>query len=169
MAQPQTALNGMTLSNPTAKPEIRSGAGLTFRRHFTDSRVSPFDAVEWERRTARRFRCELLEGRIRKRIWLVACRSQQGDGRKRRFIGEGLVVSRDTLRPHGVPQIPAQGRHQVQQPMPGDGLESGLRVRAMRCCDSGHARRRIIGLDAGGILRLRYGNRSEEQQSEERR
>ena len=28
-------------------------AGLEFRRYFTDGKVSPFDAVEWERRTAK--------------------------------------------------------------------------------------------------------------------
>ena len=29
-----------------------AGKGLSFARHFTDGRLSPFDAVEWEKRTA---------------------------------------------------------------------------------------------------------------------
>src|SRR5713226_5745446 len=48
MAHVKTELNGKT--------QIASGTetrkGLEFRRHFTDGRLSPFDAVEWEKRTA---------------------------------------------------------------------------------------------------------------------
>src|SRR5215469_14606859 len=36
----------------TITTEARSKQGLDFKRHFTDGRVSPFDTVEWERRTA---------------------------------------------------------------------------------------------------------------------
>jgi ribonucleoside-diphosphate reductase alpha chain len=56
MAQTKMAPNEH--SNETATPavtttaEMRSGSGLEFRRYFTNGRVSPFDAVEWERRTA---------------------------------------------------------------------------------------------------------------------
>src|SRR3984893_2529020 len=56
MAQAKMAWNDN--SNETATPavtttaEVQPGSGLEFRRLFTDGRVSPFDAVEWERRTA---------------------------------------------------------------------------------------------------------------------
>src|SRR3984893_11468431 len=56
MAQAKMAWNDN--SNETATPavtttaEVQPGSGLEFRRYFTDGRVSPFDAVEWERRTA---------------------------------------------------------------------------------------------------------------------
>ena len=32
--------------------QMKRKTGLEFRRHFTDGRISPFDAVEWEKRTA---------------------------------------------------------------------------------------------------------------------
>src|SRR5580698_1020040 len=59
MAQTKTSLNEETVKN-TGTPEVKSGApevkkpgtGLEFRRQFSDGRVSPFDAVVWERRTA---------------------------------------------------------------------------------------------------------------------
>ncbi len=35
-----------------AATEKTAGKGLTFKRYFTDGRKSPFDAVEWEKRTA---------------------------------------------------------------------------------------------------------------------
>src|SRR4029077_7635352 len=34
------------------EPKTRRASGLDFERRFTDGKVSPFDAVEWERRTA---------------------------------------------------------------------------------------------------------------------
>jgi len=34
------------------KPAARIGKGLAFPRYFTDGKKSPFDAVEWEKRTA---------------------------------------------------------------------------------------------------------------------
>ena len=34
-------------------PPAQAGEGLSIRRYFTDSRVHPFDAVEWELRDAR--------------------------------------------------------------------------------------------------------------------
>ena len=43
--------NDNPISTTTA-PEIRSNDGLEFKRYFTDGRVSPFDAVEWEKRVA---------------------------------------------------------------------------------------------------------------------
>jgi len=55
MANQKTVLNGKTETRPEAHPE-KAGAGrktgVEFRRRFTDGKVSPFDAIEWERRTA---------------------------------------------------------------------------------------------------------------------
>jgi ribonucleoside-diphosphate reductase alpha chain len=51
MAHPKIALNDKTLPT-TMTPETQSGAGLQFRRYFTDGEVSPFDRVEWDYRTA---------------------------------------------------------------------------------------------------------------------
>src|ERR1700683_467926 len=66
MAQTKTTLNEEAVKN-TGTPEAKSGAtqnsevsttvkrpgtGLEFRRQFSDGRISPFDAVVWERRTA---------------------------------------------------------------------------------------------------------------------
>ena len=48
MATAKTALTGKTVSTA----EITTGKGLPFERYFTDGKVSPFDAVEWERRAA---------------------------------------------------------------------------------------------------------------------
>ncbi len=51
MADPQMALQNSTVTTTTTS-EPRPKTGLDFKRYFTDGRVSPFDAVEWERRTA---------------------------------------------------------------------------------------------------------------------
>src|SRR5260221_12626903 len=48
MATAKTALTGKTVSTA----EITTGKGLPFERYFTDGKVSPFEAVEWEKRTA---------------------------------------------------------------------------------------------------------------------
>jgi len=48
MAETRTALNGQT----ETEQKTQRATGLEFQRRFTDGRVSPFDAVEWERRTA---------------------------------------------------------------------------------------------------------------------
>ncbi|MGC1637387.1 MAG: hypothetical protein WA744_18180, partial [Candidatus Acidiferrales bacterium] len=48
MAETRTALNGMTETNQIT----RRATGLEFQRRFTDGKTSPFDKVEWERRTA---------------------------------------------------------------------------------------------------------------------
>ena len=51
MAEPRMAkiqVNGKT----NVQPEVRLTGGLEFRRMFTNGKVSPFDAVEWERRMA---------------------------------------------------------------------------------------------------------------------
>src|SRR4029077_9723192 len=48
MAETRTALNAHT----ETEPKTRRASGLDFERRFTDGKVSPFDAVEWERRTA---------------------------------------------------------------------------------------------------------------------
>ncbi|OLB35916.1 MAG: ribonucleoside-diphosphate reductase, adenosylcobalamin-dependent [Acidobacteria bacterium 13_2_20CM_57_17] len=47
------ALNGKSLATDTAeKTAVSTGKGLAFERFFTDGKKSPFDAVEWEKRTA---------------------------------------------------------------------------------------------------------------------
>jgi len=50
------ALNEKTLAGSPepaqSQPQTQRPAGLDFRRFFTDGKVSPFDAVEWDRRTA---------------------------------------------------------------------------------------------------------------------
>src|SRR5579863_764369 len=53
MATVKPALNGKSLQTGVS-PENTTGAqaGLVFERFFTDGKVSPFDAVEWEKRTA---------------------------------------------------------------------------------------------------------------------
>ena len=52
MAHTKMALNEKTLSKSPVKTEAHPGRGLQFRRSFADGRVSPFDAVTWQRRTA---------------------------------------------------------------------------------------------------------------------
>src|SRR5438874_3535645 len=52
MAEPKMALQNDKPISTTPTPEIRSNTGLDFKRHFTDGRVSPFAAVEWEKRVA---------------------------------------------------------------------------------------------------------------------
>src|ERR1700732_3741937 len=53
MATVRTALHGKSLQTGVS-PEKSTGenTGLVFNRYFTDGRTSPFDAVEWEKRTA---------------------------------------------------------------------------------------------------------------------
>jgi ribonucleoside-diphosphate reductase alpha chain len=48
MAETRMAFNGRT----ETEPMTRRATGLDFQRRFTDGRVSPYDKVEWERRTA---------------------------------------------------------------------------------------------------------------------
>ncbi|HYL67926.1 MAG TPA: vitamin B12-dependent ribonucleotide reductase [Candidatus Limnocylindria bacterium] len=48
MAETRTALNAHT----ETEQKTRRASGLDFERRFTDGKVSPYDAVEWERRTA---------------------------------------------------------------------------------------------------------------------
>jgi len=54
MATVKHALDGKSLATGTAaeKPGHGAGKGLGFQRYFTDGKKSPFDAVEWEKRTA---------------------------------------------------------------------------------------------------------------------
>ncbi len=51
MSQVKSALNPM-IGKTEAATEIPKRTGLEFRRFFSDGKVSPFDTVEWERRTA---------------------------------------------------------------------------------------------------------------------
>ncbi len=50
MAEAKMALNGKTEVEQQNQPAC--SGGLEFQRRFTDGKVAPFDAVEWERRTA---------------------------------------------------------------------------------------------------------------------
>ncbi|HUK32158.1 MAG TPA: vitamin B12-dependent ribonucleotide reductase [Candidatus Acidoferrum sp.] len=53
MAEVRMALNKESLQTAVQNPtEVRPKTGLEFNRHFTDGKISPFDAVEWEQRTA---------------------------------------------------------------------------------------------------------------------
>src|SRR6202165_4744832 len=54
MATGKHALSGTSPATDTAaeKPARGAGKGLSFQRYFTDGKKSPFDAVEWEKRTA---------------------------------------------------------------------------------------------------------------------
>lgn len=54
MATVKPALNGKSLDTKvtTEKMAGETGKGLVFGRYFTDGKKSPFDAVEWEKRTA---------------------------------------------------------------------------------------------------------------------
>ncbi|MFY9583206.1 MAG: vitamin B12-dependent ribonucleotide reductase [Candidatus Acidiferrales bacterium] len=53
MSEAKTALNEKTLTGKIeTAAETRPRTGLEFRRFFTAGKVSPFEAVEWERRTA---------------------------------------------------------------------------------------------------------------------
>jgi ribonucleoside-diphosphate reductase alpha chain len=51
MATVSPALNGKTSNDPAALQKNKS-KGLFFSRYFTDGKRSPFDLVEWEKRTA---------------------------------------------------------------------------------------------------------------------
>jgi ribonucleoside-diphosphate reductase alpha chain len=54
MATVKHALSGKSLATDTTAEKTAgvAGKGLTFQRYFTDGKKSPFDAVEWEKRTA---------------------------------------------------------------------------------------------------------------------
>ena len=53
MAEVRMALNEETMRTGTQVTEkTHQKVGLEFVRHFTDGKISPFDAVEWEQRTA---------------------------------------------------------------------------------------------------------------------
>jgi ribonucleoside-diphosphate reductase alpha chain len=53
MAHTKMAINEKTLqSNPATTADVEVRTGLEFQRKFTDGKISPFDAVEWERRVA---------------------------------------------------------------------------------------------------------------------
>jgi ribonucleoside-diphosphate reductase alpha chain len=53
MATVKTALNGKSLeTGVTQEKNPAVGTGLFFERYFTDGKKSPFDMVEWEKRTA---------------------------------------------------------------------------------------------------------------------
>ena len=48
MAETRTSLS----QSMETEQKMRRATGLDFQRRFTDGKVSPYDAVEWDRRTA---------------------------------------------------------------------------------------------------------------------
>ena len=52
MATVKPALNGKTVETSKAVNSAGVSAGLVFERYFTDGKISPFDKLEWEKRTA---------------------------------------------------------------------------------------------------------------------
>jgi ribonucleoside-diphosphate reductase alpha chain len=52
MATVKQALTGNSSMTSVTPEKSVAGKGLTFERYFTDGKMSPFDAVEWEKRTA---------------------------------------------------------------------------------------------------------------------
>src|ERR1700752_893611 len=52
MATVKHALNGKAVDTSKSVNTAGVGAGLVFERYFTDGKSSPFDKVEWEKRTA---------------------------------------------------------------------------------------------------------------------
>jgi len=52
MATVKSALNGKAKELENVTKNAGETRGLVFARYFTDGRISPFDAVEWEKRTA---------------------------------------------------------------------------------------------------------------------
>src|SRR6202140_5005986 len=52
MATVKQALTGNSPITETTLENTGAHKGLPFERYFTDGKISPFDAVEWEKRTA---------------------------------------------------------------------------------------------------------------------
>jgi ribonucleoside-diphosphate reductase alpha chain len=52
MATVKPALNGKALQTGVSPDNTAAQTGLVFERYFTDGEISPFDNVEWEKRTA---------------------------------------------------------------------------------------------------------------------
>ncbi len=52
MATVKPVLNGKSVETSNAGISAGPGSGLMFERYFTDGKISPFDKVEWEKRTA---------------------------------------------------------------------------------------------------------------------
>jgi ribonucleoside-diphosphate reductase alpha chain len=52
MATVKHALNGKAVETSQAETSAGASTGLVFERYFTDGKVSPFDKLEWEKRTA---------------------------------------------------------------------------------------------------------------------
>src|SRR5215472_1445714 len=52
MATVKPALNGKAPQTGVGPENTGGPTGLKFERFFTDGKISPFDAVEWEKRTA---------------------------------------------------------------------------------------------------------------------
>ena len=52
MATVKTALHGKAVETSQAVSSAGKSTGLFFERYFTDGKISPFDKLEWEKRTA---------------------------------------------------------------------------------------------------------------------
>jgi ribonucleoside-diphosphate reductase alpha chain len=52
MATVKSALNGKAVETSKETKSVGTRGGLVFERYFTDGKASPFDKVEWEKRTA---------------------------------------------------------------------------------------------------------------------
>src|SRR5580704_7516295 len=52
MATVKSALNGKAMETARGMKNAGTYGGLVFERYFTDGKVSPFDKMEWEKRTA---------------------------------------------------------------------------------------------------------------------
>src|SRR6201988_1924488 len=52
MATVKHALNGKAVEAAKSVDNAAHAGGLVFKRYFTDGKISPFDKVEWEQRTA---------------------------------------------------------------------------------------------------------------------
>src|SRR5215467_16181303 len=52
MATVKPVLNGKSIETAARTEQTVARKGLVFERRFTDGKISPFDTVEWEKRTA---------------------------------------------------------------------------------------------------------------------
>jgi ribonucleoside-diphosphate reductase alpha chain len=52
MATVKPVLNNKSIETGTRTDQTVARKGLVFERRFTDGKTSPFDMVEWEKRTA---------------------------------------------------------------------------------------------------------------------
>src|SRR5882762_2498496 len=92
MATVKHALSGKSPATDTAaeKTTAGTGRGLSFQRYFTDGKKSPFDVVEWEKRTA------LIGNEKGVTIFRQEDVKCQRAGRKRRQISSPANISTES-------------------------------------------------------------------------